>query len=144
MDEVKALSIVSALANGVNPQTGEVFPDDSPYQTAEIVRALFVAARALQSQPVTRRRSDAPVNAGKPWSEGDDAQLLKAFDRGVAIVDLAQAHGRTVVGIQARLEKHGRVPPQVDNRPSQRARGMQSTDGHANGRVVPEGRAPRR
>ena len=40
MDEQKALNIVTALANGVNPQTGEVFPGDSPYQSAEIVRAL--------------------------------------------------------------------------------------------------------
>jgi hypothetical protein len=142
MDEVKALSIVSALANGVNPQTGEVFPDDSPYQTAEIVRALFVAARALQSQPSTRRRPDTPANAGKPWSENEDAELLKAFDRGVTIPNLAQAHGRTPVGIQARLEKHGRVPPQ-DNRPSQRARAP-ATDADQSGRVISQGRAPRR
>lgn len=122
MDEARALSIVSALANGVNPLTGEVFAHDSPYQSAEIVRALFVATRALQAHPGTRRRADAPANAGKPWSEAEDADLLQAFDRGVAIAELARMHGRTPFGIQARLGKHGRVPPQQDNRPSQRAR----------------------
>ena len=30
MDDNKALSIVSALATGVNPQTGEMFEIDSP------------------------------------------------------------------------------------------------------------------
>lgn len=120
MDETRALSIVSALANGVNPQTGEVFPADSPFQSAEITRALYVAVRALQAQPA-RRRSDVPANAGKPWSDSEDAELLKAFDRGASLAGLAQAHARTVTGIQARLEKHGRVPPQNGNRPSQRA-----------------------
>jgi hypothetical protein len=122
MDEARALSIVSALANGVNPQTGEVFDRDSPYQSADVVRALFVAARALQAQPAARRRADAPANAGKPWNDNEDADLLREFDRGLPIADLAQKHGRTPVGIQARLEKHGRVPPQQDNRPSQRPR----------------------
>jgi hypothetical protein len=122
MDEVKALGIISALANGVNPQTGEVFPEDSPYQSAVVVRALFVAARALQAQPNARRRSEAPANAGKPWSDKEDAELLQAFDRGVAIKELAQVHGRTPMGIQARLEKHKRVSPQSDSGPSQRVR----------------------
>jgi hypothetical protein len=122
MDEARALTIVSALANGVNPQTGEVFPADSPFQSAQIVRALYVAARALQAQPV-RRRADAPANAGKPWSETEDAELLNAFDRGASLASLAQAHARTTMGIQARLEKHGRLAPQSDNRPSQRMQG---------------------
>lgn len=46
MDEMKALAIVSTLANGVNPLTGEIFPADSPYQTVDVVRALFLASRA--------------------------------------------------------------------------------------------------
>lgn len=121
MDEARALSIVSALANGVNPHSGEVFAEGSPYQSAEIVRALFVAVRALQGQMSPRRRADAPTNAGKPWTEKEDVELQSAFDRGVTIADLARVHGRTAVGIQARLEKHGRVPPRQDNRPSQRA-----------------------
>jgi hypothetical protein len=30
MDETRAVAIVSALADGVNPLTGEIFPVDSP------------------------------------------------------------------------------------------------------------------
>jgi hypothetical protein len=113
MDEARALSIVSALANGVNPATGEIFPADSPYQTADVVRALFMVSRLLEARPArSRERAAAPGNAGKPWTTEEDQNLLRDFDRGIGIADLAQAHGRTSAGIQARLEKHGRVQPQ--------------------------------
>lgn len=150
MEEVRALTIVTALANGVNPQTGEVFPADSPYQSTEVVRALFIAVRALQAQSAVRRRPDAPANAGKPWSEAEDEELLKAFDQGAAVAALAQTHGRTTMGIQARLEKHGRVAPQTDSRPSLRVPHGHGNSGgvadrHANGRAVrDQGPAARR
>lgn len=118
MDENKALTIVSALANGVNPWTGEIFPADSPYQTADVVRALFLARRALEAksqQTRLRTRSNAPANAGKPWTEEEDRSLLEEFDSGCRIPDLAHAHARTTAGIQARLEKHGRLQAQAGN-----------------------------
>jgi hypothetical protein len=114
MDDSKALGIVSALANGVNPISGETFPPDSPYQSADVVRALFAAVRALEPGRRSRARSQMPVNAGKPWSEEEDRRLLGEFDNGRPINELAQAHGRTQAGIQARLEKHGRLQPPVN------------------------------
>lgn len=116
MDDNRALAIVSALANGVNPWTGEIFPADSPYQTADVVRALFLARRALETKSPearSRQRSNAPANAGKPWTEEEDRSLLQEFDSGCRIPDLAHAHSRTTAGIQARLEKHGRLQMQA-------------------------------
>jgi hypothetical protein len=115
MDDIKALGIVSALANGVNPQTGEVFDVDSPYQTGDVIRALYVAVRALESTTRTRLRpgrTRLPTNAGKPWTETEDLELLEKFDEGLSIAELARAHDRTPAGIQARLERHGRLPAQ--------------------------------
>jgi hypothetical protein len=115
MDDIKALSIVSALANGVNPQTGEVFEVESPYQCADVIRALYIAVRALETTTRTKSRpsrSRTPGNAGKAWTEREDQELLEKFDQGVAIVDLARAHDRTPAGIQARLERHGRLQAQ--------------------------------
>jgi hypothetical protein len=123
MDDQKALSIVSALANGVNPLSGEVFPADSPYQSPDIVRALFVAVRALEtgsnaiSTPLRtpqppRNRPDLPSNVGKPWTQEEDQRLLAEFDRGRSPRELAKSHGRTLAGVEARLEKHGRLQPQ--------------------------------
>jgi hypothetical protein len=110
MDENKALAILSALANGVNPLTGEVFPPDSPYQTTDVVRALFLAASLLESRAKPKARTTSlPGNAGKPWTSEEDQKLLYEFDRGASVATLAQAHGRTTAGIQARLEKHGKL-----------------------------------
>lgn len=109
MDETKALAIVWALADGVNPQTGEIFPADSAYQTADVVRALFLAGTALETKTKVRARAPLPANAGRRWSEEEDSRLLDEFDGGGAVSDLAQAHGRTTAGIEARLEKHGRL-----------------------------------
>lgn len=115
MDDNKALAIVSALANGVNPQTGETFEEDSPYQSADVIRALYVAVRALEITNRSKARTSRarmPANAGKPWSEQEDRQLLERFDSGLSVPQLAQAHDRTVAGIQARLERHGRMQGQ--------------------------------
>jgi len=61
MNEARALSIVSTLANGVNPATGEIFPADSPYQSADVVRALFLVVRLMETRPSrNRERPTAP------------------------------------------------------------------------------------
>lgn len=115
MDDNKALNIVSALANGVNPQTGEMFEVDSPYQAAEVIRALYVAVRALELSNRSKLRGNRarlPGNAGKPWAEQEDRDLLEKFDAGLSVPQLAQAHDRTLAGIQARLERHGRLAGQ--------------------------------
>jgi hypothetical protein len=119
MDEAKALDILTTLASGVNPLSGEVFTSDSPYQASEIVRALFVAVRALErnAKPesggtrASKPRSDLPANVGKPWTSEEDNRLVAAFDRGQSTRELAGAHGRTLAGIEARLEKLGRLEP---------------------------------
>ena len=115
MDDIKALGIVSALANGVNPQTGEVFDVDSPYQSGDVIRALYIAVRALETTTRTKLRpgrARMPTNAGKPWTESEDHELLERFDQGLSVADLARALDRTPAGIQARLERHGRMPAQ--------------------------------
>lgn len=64
----KTIQIIHALADGINPQTGEVFPDNSPYQHPETIRALFAALSALDayrdkpSRPARNRdQSSRPI-----------------------------------------------------------------------------------
>lgn len=115
MEEARALTILTALAGGVNPLTGELFAVDSPYQSPDVIRALYCALRALESPG--RRRARGPganSNAGKPWSDDEDRQLLSAFDNGRPLAELAHSHSRTRGGIQARLIRHGRLAPEGD------------------------------
>lgn len=110
MESSEALCVVRSLANGVDPQSGEVFPANSIYQRPEVVRALFQAAAALER--MTRyeaRRSTMPPKTGHSWAEDEDRRLLAAFDAGRGLTELAAAHERTASAIRARLIKYGRL-----------------------------------
>ncbi len=111
----KLSAILTALAEGIHPLTGEIFPEGCPYHSAEIVRALYTTVRILespktsgtQSKSADRPRDGALANVGKQWSGEEDRQLLVEFDAGKSLRECATLHLRTVAGIEARLEKLG-------------------------------------
>ena len=115
MEQDRALSILKALADGVDPVTGEQFSASSPYQHPDIIRALFWAVHTLsapvraQKQAASRPEGAAATNAGKPWSEEEDAHLGKAFDACKPIEQLAEEHKRSRWAIEARLVKLGKI-----------------------------------
>ena len=112
MDDTHALRIISALANGLDPTSESPVESPSPIQNVEVIRALFIAVRALETTARLRTRksrSRAPTNAGRTWTAQEDRQLLDRFDAGETVAQLAHAHERTPAGIQARLERHGRM-----------------------------------
>jgi hypothetical protein len=110
MDQAQALAIVRSLANGVDPESGEVVTPESASQRPQVVRALSDAAAALvRIERFHRRRSQMPPKTGEPWSEDEDRKLLAAFDAGRALQELAQAHERTMGAVRARLLKYGRI-----------------------------------
>ena len=110
MDAAQALTVVRSLANGVDPESGEVFPPESAYQRPQVVRALYEAASALERiERLERRKSQLPQKTGEPWTEDEDRKLLAAFDAGRALQELAAAHERTMGAVRARLLKYGRI-----------------------------------
>lgn len=135
MEREHAAKILQSLADGVDPDTGKAFPPQSPYQRADVVRALFAAIEALgapvpdkpaqdkttldktaQDKPVSERKASAPPsdkpgmeNAGRPWSPEEDALLGQSFDAGKTIEALAGEHKRSRFAIEARLVKLGRI-----------------------------------
>ena len=114
MERDKALGILKALADGVDPRTGEQFPAGSPYQDSDTVRALYYAVQTLDNPNRTRERSapqkNQPEKAGRPWSDEEEARLGKAFESGKTVLDLAQEHKRSRIAIEARLVKLGKIP----------------------------------
>lgn len=108
--------VLTALAEGVDPVTGEIFPAGCPYHSLTIVRALYGAIRMLENgsamrseRAASRSREGMPANAGKPWTVEEDRQLLVEFDSGKSLKECAVLHQRTYAGIEARLEKLGRL-----------------------------------
>src|SRR4051812_32503439 len=113
MDVSDALQIVRFLADGVDPITGEVFPDGSPYQHHRVIRSLSVAVTALERDAERKEReSRLPEKAGKPWDDAEDKLLIERFDASVSPKDLAKQHNRTAGAIQLRLVKLGKLPGQ--------------------------------
>lgn len=113
MTASEALQIVQSLADGRCPITGRTLPAESPYQQAEVVRALHVAVRALERlEQRVRRDSRLPEQAGKSWNTTEDQQLREEFAAGKSVRELAELHNRTDGAIRSRLEKLGKLPPQ--------------------------------
>lgn len=112
-----ALPIVKALADGVNPVTGEQYPEASPYAEPRALRALFTAVDLMQREvEKERRRERLPANFGKQWSPEEDRLIAEAFDSGTAIPEMARRHARTQGSIRLRLEKLGKLPPSGEAR----------------------------
>jgi hypothetical protein len=108
METNETLKIIQALANGTDPITGEVFPDSSPYNHPKIIRALFQTLKTLERSR-TREERERPGNAGKPWDEKEDRELVKDFDARTALKEIAAKHGRSEYAITARLVKLGKL-----------------------------------
>ncbi len=110
MTPAEAKQIIEVLAGGIDPATGEVLPDDSPLSSPHVIRALFLAAKALEVMATKpARAAAAPGNAGKAWTEDEDQRLLAAFDAGTPVAELVRAHERTTGAINSRLIRLGRL-----------------------------------
>lgn len=107
-----ALPIVRALADGVNPITGEAYPDHSPYAEPRTLRALYAAVDLMQREVDREKRKERlPANFGKPWTEEEDKSVMASFDKGVTLVEIARKHARTQASCRLRLEKLGKIAP---------------------------------
>lgn len=115
MEITEAIKIIKAVADGVDPFTGEMFPDGSIYQNPQTVRALYRGVGALEAQKKREeKKTQLPENTGKPWSETEHEQLIAAFDSGMGISEIARKHKRTTGAITARLVNFGKIPQQTD------------------------------
>lgn len=104
MEIHEALEIVRKLADGLHPETGQVLQNDCLYQNPQAVRALHCAVHALELQQARERaRRSLPANAGKPWTDQEDAQLHAELRRGTSLQEIATAHNRRVGSVVARL-----------------------------------------
>jgi hypothetical protein len=109
MELQNAREIISILAQGIHPVSGEAMPADSPYNEPPVIRALFAVSRALEDCETPRLRREPPANAGKPWTAAEDISLAMAFDAGQDLKQMAFDLGRSRVAVEARLVKLGKI-----------------------------------
>ena len=99
----RAKEIIQALADGVDPYTGDRFPADGPYQRADTVRALYAALEVMEKIKTPKPRDPTKPQAGGRWTD-EEEQRLRDIDRPhvTAFVETAEAKGRlTIKGSRA-------------------------------------------
>ncbi|EGU29188.1 hypothetical protein VIBRN418_07975 [Vibrio sp. N418] len=110
MDMNKALEVISALSDGVNPETGEELSNESCFNQPQVIRALLIAKQSIEkSIQLEKRKSELPENAGKPWQVEEDAELSQGFDSGMSVDELSLSHKRTKGSIASRLVRLGKI-----------------------------------
>lgn len=106
MDINRAKEIIFALAEGIDPTTGELLAEDSVYNKGDIVRALYTVLNVLNTE---KPKKNLPENAGKRWTDEDDKKLCEMFDAGVSKKDICLTFKRTSTGIASRLVRLGKI-----------------------------------
>lgn len=100
MDIMSAKEIIATLAEGVDPTTGEVLPDNSVCNKGEIIRAFYAILNHLDEN---KPKKNMPANAGKPWPKEDEDLLVTLYRSGTTKRDICKTLQRTESGVAARL-----------------------------------------
>ena len=107
MDIARAKELLSVLADGINPLTGEVLPAEDSCNQVEIVRAIHKVLCNFDSKE--KPNKVLPENAGKPWTPEDEATLCRMYDAGRSRKDICTYFKRSTGAIAARLVHLGKI-----------------------------------
>lgn len=123
MELNEARTIVTTLAQGIDPTTGEVFAPDSPYNDPKVIRALFkICELGRQTRPpklsIEERQQrnvelGRPRNAGLPWTGDARARVAAGFRDGDTVQELAAVLERSPSAIVAELLRQDLVPAEL-------------------------------
>ena len=106
MEINRAKEIVTALAEGIDPITGEVLESDNVCNKGEVVRALYALLTACEDK---NSKKNLPENAGKPWTQEDESLLKSLYQSGASKSEISKRLKRTASGVTARLAHLGLI-----------------------------------
>ena len=119
MELNRAKEIIKTLADGVDPVTGEVLPQESPYNDPNVIRALFTVLESVRDDKKPRKtneqkqqdniKSGRPRNAGLPWTDEVKMEVASKFRNGISVNALSRHFERTQGAIVSELMKQGLI-----------------------------------
>lgn len=115
MHQREVVEVLSALASGSDPISGEIFEDDSPYNHPRVIRALFGSIELIESRTgrvkktleQINREAGRPLRANMRWSEEEDRRLFELLEEGVLTGEIASRFERSRGAIHSRLQGKG-------------------------------------
>ena len=108
--------ILSLLADGIDPETGEILPEDSVCNQPEVIRALHFALDCLSHQKQRRMTSIFYVNQGKAWTAEEESLLTRLFRKGESNAQIQMELQRSESAVSARLVRLGLIEHREDYR----------------------------
>jgi hypothetical protein len=104
MTKKQAIDILSGLADGYNPATGEALERGNVCLNTNVRQALDVAVETLK-KAVAREIKVNPVSAGSAWTPELDKELKALHKKNWTVKQLAERYDRTTGAIKSRLAK---------------------------------------
>ena len=106
MDINRAKEIIYALAEGIDPTTGEILPADSVYNKGDVVRALYTVLDVLNGK---KPKKTMPENTGKPWTNEEENRLKDLYNSGLSKKEIANELSRSQGSVSSRLARLGLI-----------------------------------
>jgi ATP-dependent exoDNAse (exonuclease V) alpha subunit len=106
-------SIVALLASGIDPTSGQPFPDDSPYRQPIIINALksMLANESGNYKPKAppKPKPEGAANHGKAWTPQERELVVSLFRQNTPLREIAVTFQRTRGSIRGELIKQGLI-----------------------------------
>jgi len=115
VNKSEVVGVLSALASGVHPVTGEAFSEKSAYNDPQVIRALYGSldlilnpnSRSKKPLEEINREEGRPLRSNMRWTEEEDDKLISLIKQGVLTSDIAEQFQRTKGAIHSRLRRQG-------------------------------------
>ena len=109
MELSTAKQILSLMSDGIDPETGEILPEDSVCNQPEVIRALHFALDCLSNQKQRRKAGISYANQGKAWTAEEESLLTQLFRKGESNAQIQMELQRSESAVSARLVRLGLI-----------------------------------
>ena len=115
MEISAAQQILGLLADGIDPETGEMLPQDSVCNQPEVIRALHVALECLSMQK-RKKTNKKWSNQGKSWTTDEEEKLVQMLERGESNLKIQTELQRSESAIASHLVRLGLISERIEYR----------------------------